>query len=318
MDRVVLRALMALVGLLTLFVYLAGAVLSYAALRIVLTGPLSAKTVVAYLLVLTAVGGYLTYRFGTRQLLSEIRARPLTRATSPRLLDRVSLLSHHFGVAEPRVYVAQMATPNAFAMGSPRDSVIVVDRSLFRLLDAAEFEAILAHELAHVARYDGLVQTMAYSALRTVAGVVLLALLPVTLLISGFARSIAWVRGRPVQWTATLPGRLHRGVELLLVLVMFLLTLPLLAYSRRREFAADARAVEATGTPNALASAIWKIDRAAHRKWGFLSTLSVRGEDETAFTDLLSTHPAVEDRIGRLRTTAKAREERSGPNRKIH
>ncbi|MEA5408351.1 hypothetical protein VB773_12800 [Haloarculaceae archaeon H-GB2-1] len=39
MDRVVLRALMALVGLLTLFVYLAGAVLSYAALRIVLTGP---------------------------------------------------------------------------------------------------------------------------------------------------------------------------------------------------------------------------------------------------------------------------------------
>jgi heat shock protein HtpX len=301
---------MVVVGVATMALYAAGATLSYALMRPLWTGSVPLGTLVVYLSVLTVVMGYLSYRFGTRQLLSEVRAAPLSRATSPRLYRRLDALSDRYGIDPPRLFVAQLATPNAFALGSPGNAVVVVDRSLFRLLDAAEFEAILAHELAHVARYDGLVQTIGYSTLRTVTGLVLLFTLPVTLLVTGAARALAWIRGRPFEWSSTFPGQLRNGVAVAISVALFALTLPLLAYSRRREFAADARAVRATGNPAALALALRKIDRASRPGWGLLSTLYVSSEDDDPLTRLLSTHPRMDDRIERLREMSDHRQPR--------
>jgi heat shock protein HtpX len=305
MGRPLVRLLMAVVGLVVLSGYAAAAYLSYALLRLLLSGGPSPAVLVAYVLLLGAVIGYVSYRAGTRQLLAELDARPLSRAQSPRLYRRLDDLAARMGVETPDVMLARLSTPNAFAIGGPTSGRIVVDERLFRLLSARELEAILAHELAHLASYDGLVKTLAYSLLRTVAGMLMLALLPLTLLIRGLASGFAWFRGRPAGWAETTPGRLHRGVELFVATGLFALTLPLLAYSRRREYAADGRAVDVTGHPAALARALRKIERASQSPWDLLSTLYLSGDDEGPLTRMLSTHPATDDRIKRLRERAR-------------
>ena len=83
-------------------------------------------------------------------------------------------------------------------------------------------------------------------------------------------------------------------------LLAIALTVLIRAHSRRREYAADDRAVEITGNPRALARALHKIDRASERQRGLLSTLYVQGDDEGLWTRLLSTHPPMDDRIERL------------------
>lgn len=94
--------------------------------------------------------------------------------------------------------VGDVGQPNGFALGGGLGrGVVVVDRRLFGLLTLEELSATVAHELAHIDSRDSLVQTFGFSALQTLSSVVLLALLPVLLLTTGFARGLAWLRGRP-------------------------------------------------------------------------------------------------------------------------
>ena len=109
-------------------------------------------------------------------------------------------MADRLGVAPPAVAVARMEMPNALAVGGGRGT-IVLDGRLFRLLDGPELEGILAHELAHLESHDGLVQTLAYSLVRTAVGLVALALFPVTLLLRGVSRAAAWVGGEPTGST---------------------------------------------------------------------------------------------------------------------
>lgn len=256
-------------------------------------------TVVVLVAVMTVLVGYLSYRFGTTRLLHSLDAVDLPRERAPgvyRLLDR---LCEQYGIDRPRVLVADLPTPNACALGSARTGTLVLDRSLLRILDTDELEGILAHELAHLESYDALVQTLAYSALRTLTGVVLLLLAPFLLALTGFAQAVAWITGRPRSWASTAFGRLRRRIEQGVMVVLSVVTLVLLARSRRREYAADDRAASATGKPLALARALRKIQRYAEPQWGLLSLLNV-GTDEDRRTRMLSTHPPTEERIERL------------------
>lgn len=93
--------------------------------------------------------------------------------------------------------MADIGAPNALSIGGPRSGVIVLDRRLLTLLTMDELEGILAHELAHLERRDAFVQTLAVSAMRTLAALVFLLLLPVTLIGIGTARAVAWLAGQP-------------------------------------------------------------------------------------------------------------------------
>lgn len=265
-------------------------------------------TLLAWILLGVVLAGAFSYWFGTLQLLSALNAVPLDRREAPRthaLLDR---LCERMDVDRPELRLAWMDVPNALALGGAGSGVLVIDRQLFRLLATEELAALLAHELAHLESRDSLVQTLAYTTGRTLVSLLVLALLPVLLLLVGVSRGWAWIRGRPTDGSFGPVEAARRGLAFLVAFVLVALTLLVRAHSRRREYAADDRAVEVTGDPLALASALRKIERASTPGWSLHSTLYVHGDDEGPLTRLLSTHPPMDDRIERLVERARRAE----------
>lgn len=307
MRRPVLRGLMVVVGVTTLVVYLAASYLLYLLAKTVWALRPSTGTLLVGLAVATLVSAYVSYQVGTARLLRSTRASELPPERAPTLSRRVAAYSEAMGTARPLLLVGDVGQPNAFAVGGGLGrGAVVVDRRLFELLTLEELSAILAHELAHIDHRDSLVQTFGFSALQTLSGVVFLVVAPALVLATGFARALAWIRGDPTDWERTLPGLFRRGVEAAVSTGLFALTLGLLALSRRRELAADDRAAEVTGNPAALARALRKIERATEPGWGLRSQLYVRGDEDETLLRLLSTHPATDERVERLREHAAA------------
>jgi len=286
------RVLMAVVGVFVFAAYAGAAAVAFWALASVFRADVSLASAVLAVALVTAIFGFASYRFGTQQALRQLNARPLTPETSPEVYRRLDRLTAEMDAGRPTVYVARMPMPNAISLGGT-GGVVVFDRSLFRLLNADEFEAVLAHELAHLESYDSLVQTLAYSVARTLVGLLAVILLPISLLAAGVQRLLAWARGRPLD------GRSRSSAGSLVVFVLVALTLVVRAHSRSREFAADERAVEVTRKPLVLASALRKIERASQPAGGILSPLYVHTDDEAQ--RWFSTHPAMDERIDKLR-----------------
>jgi heat shock protein HtpX len=247
----------------------------------------------------TLVVGYVSYRIGSIRILQALDAAELPRDRAPTLHRRVDRLTETMAVDRPPIYVTALGTPNALSIGG-RHPAIVVDRDLLRLLDPAELDAILAHELAHLEGRDGLVKTLGATLLQLVSSLLFLALLPVGLLALGLVRLVDWLRGRRSRPIVQQIAAVHAGTAMTVILLLFALTAALRAYSRRRELAADDRAASVTGRPLALAEALAKIHRAADRRRGVLSTLFVHGDEDGVLTRLLATHPPMDERIARL------------------
>lgn len=300
MRRVGLRLLMVLTGLVLLCIYLLAAVAGYRLLLVVWEQRPDPTLLVAYFLVVTFVVGYLSHRFGTVGLLRELDARELSRRESPELYRRVDALADSFDVSAPVLQVGRLDAPNALGLSVRGTPVIVLDGGLFELLSADELEAVIAHELAHLEGRHGLLQTLGYTVVRTLGGLLFLCLLPLGLLVGGLLRAFSWLRGRPPRPFGVHLARVQRRVAQIVVLLFFSLTLLLRAHSRRREYVADDRAVEATGKPLALARALVKIKRASTPGWGVLSPLYIHGDEEGLLTRLLATHPPLEERVERL------------------
>jgi len=304
--RWVLRGLMVVVGVVTLGIYLAAAYVVVVLAQSLWAERPSLSTFALYTAVVTLTFAFLSYRVGTAQILRELRVWPLPDSRAQPLYRRLAAYGDRMDIDRPDVLVAEMGQPNALALGGVLGrGHVVVDRRLFRLLTLEELSAICAHELAHIERKDTFVQTLGYSLLQTLSGLVFLVLAPVLFVGAGLARGVAWIRGRPGAWTRTLPGRLHRAVAGAVSLAFFAVTLALLAHSRRREFAADDRAAAVTGNPLALARALRKIERASERPWSLLSPLYVEGEDEGPLRRMLSTHPDTDERVERLQQRAE-------------
>jgi heat shock protein HtpX len=298
---------MVVVGMTTFAVYLAATYLVYLLVRAVWALRPSTGTLLVGLALATLLSAYVSYQVGTARLLRSTRAWELPPERAPALYRRFAAYSEEMGIVRPLLLVGDVGQPNAFAVGGGLGrGAVVVDRRLFALLTLEELSAILAHELAHIDHRDSLVQTFGFSALQTLSGVVLLVVAPVLVLSTGFARAFAWLRGRPNEWDRTLPGLVRRGVESAVSGGLFALTLGLLALSRRRELAADDRAAEVTGNPVALARALRKIERATEPTRDLRSQLYVRGEEGDTLLRLLSTHPATDERVERLRRRAEA------------
>jgi heat shock protein HtpX len=300
---------MAAVGVTVFLVYAVLAFASYHLLASLLRGLTRTELLTTAVLVvgLTLALGYLSYRYGTARMLDALDARLLPPERAPALYDRLGELADRVGVEAPTVAVARMEMPNALAVGGARDGVIVLDGRLFRLLSGPELEGILAHELVHLASRDSLVQTLAYSLARTLVGVLMVLLFPIALLLDGLSKGLAWLRGRPTEGS---PGvdLLRATVGRAVLSVLVVLTLLVRAHSRRREFAADERAAEVTGRPLALARALRTIERASHPAGGLLATLYVHAEESDPLSRMLSTHPPMDERVGRLVEMAETRE----------
>ena len=190
-----------------------------------------------------------------------------------------------------------MAIPNAFATGrSPDRSVVCVTTGILHTLDAEELEAVLAHELSHVAHRDVLVMTVASSA-GIVAGMVTRGAQYGGLGLFGGRRSND-NNGLPV-WLVVLV------VSLVVYAISFFL---LKLLSRYRELSADRAGAYLTMKPAALASALQKITgemntipqrdlRASNAMNAFFIAPAVRG---VSLKTLTSTHPTLEQRLEQL------------------
>lgn len=228
-------------------------------------------------------------------LLSAYRARRLTGRDFPQGVGVLAELARRAGLPRvPALYYVPSELPNAFAMGNPRDSVICITDGLLRLLDSRELTGVLAHEVAHVANRDlwlmGVADVMsrAVSLASWVGQVILLLNLP--LLMSGAAY---------VPW----------HIPLVLVFSPTIMALLQLALSRTREFDADRGAVDLTGDPEGLGSALLKLERRVGRFWEDIFLPGRRIPEPS----LLRTHPPTGERIRRLRELTG----RSRPIRRI-
>lgn len=197
-----------------------------------------------FVLVIAAGGIWAQWFFSDSMALSAMGAREVSPEQAPQLHGIIDRLCALADMPKPRVAVADIDIPNAFATGrNPEHSAVCVTTGLLRRLDEKELEGVLAHELSHVAHRDVTVMSMA-----SLAGIV------AGLLV----RSAMWgsfTRDRRDQ-NAALVALAVVAVSALVYGVSFLLTRGL---SRYRELAADRAGALLTGNPSALGSALMKV-----------------------------------------------------------
>lgn len=226
---------------------------------------------------------------GASLIMSMSGAKKVSHDDYPQLYNVVEEMKIASGLPMPEVYVIETDAPNAFATGrDPDRSAVAVTTGLLEKLNRDELQGVIAHEMGHIRNYD-----IRYAML---AGV----LVGAVVLISD-----AFLRGR-------FRGGGRNQAMLILAIVLAIIA-PLSAYvlqmsiSRRREFLADASAVEFTRNPDGLASALIKISTdpaplaAANRATQHLYIVNPLKKYSMKSGALFSTHPPTEARIKALR-----------------
>ncbi len=236
------------------------------------------------------------YFFSHKIVLSMHRARELEPQEHPALRRMVKELSAAAGLPEPRLYILPQPQPNAFATGrNPQHGVVAVTEGLLALMDERELRGVIAHELAHIRNRDILVATVA----ATIAAAV-------SMIAQAGQFAMIFGGGRDDE-----EGGNPLASLLMLIVAPIAATLIQLGISRSREYLADATAARITGDPMGLAFALEKLRRgtAAHPSDAAPATASLFIMNPLGgvkrMASLFSTHPAVEDRVARLREIAQ-------------
>ena len=229
--------------------------------------------------------------FSEKLALHAMGARVVEPHEAPELHSMVERLCIQADLPKPKVAVADMDLPNAFAMGrSQKSATVCATTGIMRTLEPHELEGVMAHELTHVKNRDVLIMTIA-SFFATVAGMM---------------TQFGFFFGGGDMDDDSGPGFL---VVLLVSFAVYIISFFLmLALSRYREFAADRGAALITGRPSALSSALMKISGQMQRipeqdlraagelNAFFIVPTSVKGAVQTLF----SSHPPMEKRIDAL------------------
>ena len=266
--------------------FLLGAV--YVALGVVLV-----LTLQSAIFVIVILGGLAALQFFTsdKLALAAMGARVVTPQEAPQLHAMIDRLCVQADLPKPNVAVANMAMPNAFALGrSPKNATVCATTGIMELLTPAELEGVMAHELSHIANRDVMIMTIA-SFFATIAAYIV---------------QFGFLFGGGSSDDEDGPGFL---VLFLASIVVYAISFILIqTLSRYREFAADRGAALITGRPSALASALVKISSGMSR----IPQRDLRAASElNAFfifpagvgkgiSGLFATHPPMEKRIAAL------------------
>jgi heat shock protein HtpX len=213
------------------------------------------------------------------------RVEPGQGGRSVQILRIVDALSDRAELTVvPRVYVIPSMTLSAFAAGRPDNAVIGITEGLLGRLDLREVAGVLAHEISHVRNND-------------------LALMGLADAMTRFAQALAYLAVFLALFN--LPAFLLGDSEIPLIALVLLYLAPTassliqLALSRTREFDADLEAASLIGDPEALVSALQKLERYSGRFWEDMR-LPVPGR-RVPQPSLLRSHPSTEDRVARLK-----------------
>jgi len=239
------------------------------------------------------IPAFISYYTCDKLVLKLNGARPATEEQDLQLkiiLDNLCIAS---GLPTPKLYVIEDMSPNAFATGrNPENAVICVTTGLLVKLNKFELEGVLAHELSHIKNYDILLSTV----------------------VSVFVGFVCMLSDFLIRYSFR--GRRRgsnrndkSGVIIMLVALVFLIISPMfsmlmqLAISRKREFLADASAIEITRNPKGLIDALRKISSdmdpvdSAQRS---TAQMYISNPFKKKENSLWSTHPPIEKRIEAL------------------
>jgi heat shock protein HtpX len=254
-------------------------------------------------LAVAAATNLFAYWNSDRMVLSMYGAHEVDQHTAPELVSLVGALAGRAGLPMPRVFLMDNPQPNAFATGrNPENAAVAVTTGLVQSLSREELGGVIAHELAHVKNHDTLLMTIT----ATIAGA-----------ISMLAQFGMFFGGHRSNNNG--PGIV--GSIAMMILAPLGAALVQMAISRTREYAADNLGARIVGQPMWLASALVKIDNAAHgipnmeaernpatAHMFIINPLSGHGID-----NLFSTHPSTENRIAELQRLAAELGARAGP-----
>ena len=254
-------------------------------------------------LIFSIASAWGSYYYSDKIVLSVNKARPATKEEDQKLVNILDALMVSSGLqSKPRLYVVEDPQPNAFATGrNPENAVICVTTGLLEKLDYYELEGVIAHEMSHIKNYD-------------------IRLSCVVSVMVGFIVMLADMFSRVLFW-----GGLDRDNDsdnkangiLMIIGLIFLILSPIfgslmqLALSRKREFLADATAIEFTRNLDGLISALEKLENDPNQlKTANSATANMyivnpfkkdTKEGKKKTTSIWSTHPSTQDRIEALR-----------------
>ena len=261
-------------------------------------GPIS----IVIALIFSIASAWGSYYYSDKIVLSVNKARPATKEEDQKLVNILDSLMVASGLpSKPRLYVVDDPQPNAFATGrNPENAVICVTTGLLEKLDYYELEGVIAHEMSHIKNYD-------------------IRLSCIVSVMVGFIVMIADLFSRMLFWGGLNDRDSDSKANAILMLIglIFLILSPIfgslmqLALSRKREFLADATAVEFTRNPDGLISALEKLENDPNQlKTANSATANMyivnpfrkdTKEGKKRTTSIWSTHPSTADRIEALR-----------------
>jgi len=244
----------------------------------------------------TALWVVIAYYFHQSMIDAVTGGRQVTRGEQPRLYNRLENLCISRGITMPKLKVMESDALNAFATGmNDRQYAITVTSGLLAALDDAEIESVLGHELTHIRNGD--VRMMVVAVI--IAGVV-----------SFFAELLfrLWsygglnFRGRSDDRRGGGGAGLAVLIAVILIVVAYLLSFIIrLALSRQREFLADAGSVELTKNPDAMISALRKIEGRGELPGATSAIMEMCLDNpREGFGELFDTHPSVDRRVAAL------------------
>jgi heat shock protein HtpX len=206
------------------------------------------------------------------------------------LLQAVEQLSARAGIKTPEVAIYE-GEPNAFATGAFKNSALVaVSTGLLQSMNQDEVEAVLAHEVAHVANGDMVTMTLIQGVLNT--------------FVVFLSRIVGYVVDKQINKDGNGQGIGYIVTSLVCQILFGILASIIVAwFSRQREFRADAGAAAYMGQPNSMISALATLGRVDPGE--LPKSIQASGiSDRPGFMALFSTHPPIEVRIAALRNLA--------------
>ncbi|NQX04065.1 M48 family metallopeptidase [Rathayibacter sp. VKM Ac-2856] len=248
--------------------------------------------IVVVVLVVAAAYALFQYFFAARQAIAISGGVPIEKSDDPRLYRIVENLSIATGTPMPKVYLIDDPAPNAFATGrDPEHAVVAATTGLLAIMDDAELEGVMAHELGHVRNYDIRVSMIVFGLVVAVG------------FLSDVFLRFAFFGGNRNGNGGGNPILLVVGL-VSLVLAPIVATVVQLSISRQREYLADATGALTTRHPDALASALLKLDSAGRpmrRQNSSMAHLWIADPSKPgAVARMFATHPPIADRVRRL------------------
>ena len=244
-------------------------------------------------LVIALAFNFAMYWFSDKIAIATTRSKPVTEPQAPELYRIVRELTQLNRMPMPKIHISEMQQPNAFATGrNPQHASVAVTRGILQILDERELRGVLAHELSHVANRDILISSIA----------------------SGIGMSITFL----ARFALFFGGGDDRnnplgafGLLFAWILAPLAAAIIQMAVSRSREYQADESGAILSHDPDALASALRKLEETA-KQVPVPATVSpaqahlfivnpFRGRQASmSLANLFSTHPPTAARVARL------------------